>query len=380
MFLQKIINTINNQEKYATHLPHNDELINILRKLPIVEQKFISNYVITKSQSDWHIGTANIFSIMQQANILYFADFIYTLDDFEYTQLIMNNILESNYILLANLIQHIGYNNEISIKITNVLDTSIRQLIDDILTNNDIKINLLHELKEFLNENSLENLRQIHFDILLKNNDDNATTTITDALQSQNQWNKNFPKSSAVKSLIKEIMGTSQLKYLQKLFEYSTMAKFSGWKFYLYFLRFIVVKKSSSLLIRKFFRDTLQQFFEHHCDSYLFIVLVTARQLSKYNENEFYSYSLWYKQQFSDIRYRISINDFKYLITVLKKIIKYENDIELLTVHANTYISPPLQCNDIILMYKQMCRNKLNRLVNSDGNNDSFESITEIDD
>lgn len=271
--LQNIIRDIERRQCFAHHLPHKSELINSLQKLPSLERKYIRQRITKNSQSDWNVGSANIFSILQESKVLDFEEFICTVDDAETIQLILNDVLESNFQLLANLVKHLDHNNANSMKVATNLHTAFRRLIEDILHNTDIvKTNHLFELKALLSTESLDAVRLLHFNIFLEcNNNSSSCISVKNALGQQKQWNESFPAKTMIESLMQDIL-TDQMVYLPKLFDAVTSPEFTGWEYYLHFIRFISVTKSADILIRKFLKETVQKCIDKQCDIYLYVV------------------------------------------------------------------------------------------------------------
>lgn len=273
--LQNILRDLEKRQCFVHHLPHKSELINTLQKLPPLERKYIGQRIIKKSQSEWNVGSANIFSILQEANILDFGEFICKVDDIETIQLILNDVLESNFQLLATLVTHLvfGCNNVNSLKVAQNLHTGFRRLIEDIQHNKDIvKTNHLLELKPLLSAESMDAVRLLHFNVFLEKCDGSSPClSMKNALRLQKQWNESFPAKTMIESIMQEIL-TDQMVYLQKLFDVVIAPEFTGWEYYLHFIRFISVTKSADVLIRKFLKQTVQKCIDKRWNTYLYIV------------------------------------------------------------------------------------------------------------
>lgn len=187
---------------------------------------------------NWNIGSGQILVLLQNANILTITDFILSkLNDKIEIALILNDLLEYEFSLLGNLIQHLQLFNAISIQIATHLETAFTGIIMDLIENPEIiKCNYIMELIPYVTDSCLETLELLHLKLFLDNSATN--TNIYEAITKQIQWNHKFPMNTVLESILQSISSRKQL-ILQKLFELVQKVEFSGWQYYLYFLRLL---------------------------------------------------------------------------------------------------------------------------------------------
>ena len=70
-------------------------------------------------------------------------------------------------------------------------------------------------------------------------------------------------------------------------------------------------------------------------------------------------YQNWLKATVGEMNYNLKDSQkFTIAIEMLQQIISYENDIDIVNIHAETAISSPRGTHHLVLEYKQMLRTK----------------------
>lgn len=101
----------------------------------------------------WDIGSTKLMKFLQKANILSMTDMILFAhkEDMEYAQLILTDLLETEYILLADLMKNYNCNDSISLLVCDILHEGFKRMCRDIVDNPMIlKANYLCEVETYL--------------------------------------------------------------------------------------------------------------------------------------------------------------------------------------------------------------------------------------
>lgn len=101
-----------------------------------------------------------------------------------------------------------------------------------------------------------------------------------------------------------------------------------------------------------------------NCRKHFNQMMLIARFLCKNHLLILGSYSEWYRNTFSEMRYKLKIEEFKTIIEYLKGIIQLEGDPEIIQIHIDISIPAPIHCNEMVLVYKQFLRTRLSEFEN----------------
>lgn len=85
----------------------------------------------------WDIGSTKLMKFLQEANILSMTDMILFAhnEDMEYAQLILADLLETEYILLAELMKNYNCNDSTSLLVCDILYEGFKRMSRDIVDN-----------------------------------------------------------------------------------------------------------------------------------------------------------------------------------------------------------------------------------------------------
>lgn len=108
-------------------------------------------YLLAKDALEWNwdVGSVIIMKFLQKSNVLSITDlisYIYNQDP-AHAQLVLSDLLETEFILLADLLKHINSTDPIGISICDILNEGIKRLCCDVIENPTILMkNYLDEL------------------------------------------------------------------------------------------------------------------------------------------------------------------------------------------------------------------------------------------
>lgn len=351
-----------------TKLPRSESSLEVLQNLPVLEKKYLKTHYIGH---EWNIGSINVLSLLQNANILTMSQYICNQHDLEEdaegTQLILNDLLEIEFNLLANLIKNLSCNNIHSIKVTQLLEEAFQRYINDTICDENISqrspqrsSNYLQQVATHLTPHDLEAVKTLHLKLFLEQD----KTNIADAVKLQREWNIiEIPCSTA--NIMSSII-TDNAATLAHLFNFAKSTNFEGWKWYLLFLHLIVadikVQTEHFSLINKYLKELFQMYLQNKCDSLFYIMMITARQVCKFSNGQhsyFRDYGTWYKQTISEMRYHQKPDEFRATIKTMVSMIKFENDQDILKIHANTAIPAPTHCSELVVNFKLLSKSLL---------------------
>ncbi|KAG4076608.1 hypothetical protein HA402_001895 [Bradysia odoriphaga] len=380
MFLKNAIQTLDHRWTIKSYLPHTSSLIHVLKSLRPTEKDYIADHVTKK---EWNLGSPNVLDILQLSGILRMSDFMVVKIESEDTlevELIFNDLLEIQQLsLLADLIENIDRTDPRSQLVAQCLNDGFRRFLADMSTGAfSLNRNYLHELRPHLTGEQMEKIRILHLKLLL----DVSDCSLVEAIAQLSEWMNDMDNSvnNGFNELIREFL-FDQEKVVQCLMKKVYSDKFHGWKWYAYVLRTISgsLKSQSVKIIKAFLKDLYSSFLVQKNKNFFLIMIVTARVLCTGDRERFGDYLQWYRNQFSDMRYRISKDDFVSTLEMLQSLVSYENDLGILHIYAATAISPPTLCNDLVLNFKLMCRSKMERLKSDASGDGRTDEVVQID-
>lgn len=209
----------------------------ILKNLGYLEKELLADEF---SRWNWNIGSAKILKWFQEARVLSTTEYIaYKYEeDTECVQLILNDLLECEFILLADLCRHFDCRNETSGKIIEFLTDAFRLLCKDLCDNPSLlQVNYLSSLASFLLVDQLNDVKKLHVKIFLEYSHQNS---IEEALQYRHVWNKDDDLSNpALGDLFRTVVNDNELVHLVDILKTSQSDNFKCWRFYLLFLKHV---------------------------------------------------------------------------------------------------------------------------------------------
>lgn len=364
MYLKNIIDHLDNRWTVNNINLPTASFTHLLQSLRPIEKDYIAGYIIKK---EWNLGSPIVLDMLQQSGILRMSDFmVFKIEneDAEEVQLIFNDLLEIRQLsLLADLTESLERIDPRSQMVVQCLTDGFSRFLEDIATGAfPLNRNYLHELTAHLTGEQMEKIRILHLKLLLGISE---CECLSEAITHLSGWMSGINNSvcNGLNELITELL-FDQDKVVQYLMRKALSDQFHGWKWYANVLRLISssVKTHSIKALKNFLKELYSSFLLQKNKKFFLIMILTARILCAGDEERFGDYAQWYKNQFSDMRYKISKDDFIGTMEMLQSLISYENDARILEIYARTAISPPALCNDLVLSFKQMCRSKIERL------------------
>lgn len=321
---------------------------------------------------EWNVGSIRLLRSLQTAHILTMSEYIVRAHNknSEEAQLILNDLFEMEFILLADLVQHMNSTNPISIQISDILQEGVKHLCIDLCGNSTVlSQNYLLALVPLVLDESMESLKSIHLKQFLT---ESSRNTVAEAVCQQKRWNDEFEASqnSVFNSIIESIVAdrTECCKFFQTILEYSQSESFECWRFYLLFLRCVAriasdeyfgVADNVKSMIKQFFKEAFRTFLTTKDRRNFYAMMLNARQICTTNEEIIGTYAMWYKSTIGEMKYLMKNDEFKFTMETLIDMVEMENDSNTLKTHINTYIPAPPLCNEIVLNYVQMCKSRL---------------------
>ncbi|XP_058462906.1 uncharacterized protein LOC131437522 isoform X2 [Malaya genurostris] len=360
MILRETVERIENR-----YVPYEDEYQVRIQFMTSKEKNILRRFFM---KLDWNLGSAKVLSMLKNAGITTASEFILSnIHSKETTQQVMNDLWETEHILLAELFSNSCLNISISTSLKEIIQDSLNSALDDLLENhNIIPCNYLHRLDPHLQISELELLKTQHMQLLLSKN----CTTIEHAYGFQLHWRVeiNENKRTVLGQLMMDMI-QDKTSAIDTLFgAVQNLGSSISWKHFLQLLHLLSVtieeEKSNisrlKIIIKEMFNKVIQ---DNNFDEFLLLML-TAREICSSNKSILGDYTNWYKMTFGEMSYRVSKVQFMQVMEMMTKLIELENNLEYLPVHVTVSISSPPKCMDLVVTYKQLCRAQLAKINN----------------
>lgn len=112
------------------------------RRVQSVVSHIFQKHVLAKAIVDWNwdVGSVILMKFLQHANILSMTDVLYHTyqQDPAHAQLILSDLLETEFMLLADLVKHIKSSDSTAIILCDILNEGFKQLCIDIIENSGV--------------------------------------------------------------------------------------------------------------------------------------------------------------------------------------------------------------------------------------------------
>lgn len=283
----------------------------------------------------------------------------------------MNDLLEVEHLLLADLVSNSLLDTESSTTLKAVLHESFNSALDDLIADPDVvPCNYLEKLKAHLSDSELNRVRLQHLQLLLTKE---SNCTLDVAIGLQTQWRSECRQrcSTSLGRIMNEIVVTDQGNAIQTLFSMARAGSVS-WKHFLWLLHLVMMaiggNKVEIVRVKGIMKDLFRQIVDSGDFQIFMILVITAREICASNEEVLGSYSGWYKSTIGEMSYRIKKEQFIRVVELLTRMVGLEKDPEMLKVHINISVSIPPKCMELIVAYKQLCRAQLAKLLQDEGN------------
>lgn len=102
---------------------------------------------------NWNVGSPIVMKYLQKSNILNMSDMIVNKfnENQEDAQLIFNDLLETEYMLLGDLLKNVNSTDPTGMSLCDILNEGFKRLCNDIIQNPSILVtNYLTEVDEYI--------------------------------------------------------------------------------------------------------------------------------------------------------------------------------------------------------------------------------------
>uniref|UniRef100_A0AAG5D1G8 Fanconi anaemia group A protein N-terminal domain-containing protein n=1 Tax=Anopheles atroparvus TaxID=41427 RepID=A0AAG5D1G8_ANOAO len=343
-------------------LPYEEEFRCQLKHLGFKDREIVKE---TFLRQEWNLGSARVLRLLQEANILTATEFILSLDSVDLTQQVMNDLLEAEYELLANVIQFAHQDNQHSQILSNILKESFGALITELMENpNVIPRNYLVHLKAHLKLEKITMVKQEHLQLILTGQ---HGVEYGEAIGQQDQWRNEMEMLSETifGGLIVELVADKD-NFISLLKQFIDSSSAISMRYTLYLLNVVSKRigtdRRESIMVRDFMKFLFRMVVDTGLLSKMQLLLLFAREICATNEAILGTYSEWYKQTIGEMTYRVKKDQFIRMIEMLTGMLSFESNLDILSVHSTIAISAPAKCNDFVVNYKQLCRAHMSQL------------------
>lgn len=357
-------------------LPYEEEYRAQLMHLGCKEKDIVKEAFL---RQEWNVGSARILSLLQEASILSATEFILSLDAIELVQQILNDLLETEYNLLAHIIRYAYQDNVQSHSLSSILKECFRALLSDLMENpNVIPRNYLSALKSHLLPSEMKKVTDEHLKLLLLHQPaDYDSSALDEAIGSQVQWRDELQtlRGTVMASLLLELI-QDRANFIDLLTGCIRKSCPFALKYALLLLHLLAetasvcVGRAEDKLLKTFLKDLFRSVVETGSARELKLLLLFAREITAANETLLGTYAAWYKQTIGEMTYSVKKQQFISTMELLTALLPAERNLEMLNVHATIAISAPAKCNEHVLNYKQLCRAHIAQLKTADCSGD----------
>ncbi|XP_058838462.1 uncharacterized protein LOC131694096 [Topomyia yanbarensis] len=348
------------------YVPYEDEYRVRIKYLNWKEKDILRKFLM---EHDWNLGSAKVLAMLKNAGIITASEYVLcNAHSKDTTQQVMNDLLETEHTLLAELFTNSILDISISTSLKEVLQDSLSSALDDLIEKpNVIPCNYLKRLGSHLQTSELTMLRIQHMQLLLGKD---CSVSIEEAFGFQQYWRSeiNERKDTILGQLMMEIV-QDKINAIETLFAaVKTLKRTISWKYFLQLLHLLSIAIGEDkeeifrlkVITKELFNKVIQ---DSNFEQFLLLIL-TAREICAANANILGEYSNWYKTVLGEMSYRISKPQFILVMEMMTKLISFESSLECLRVHVTISISSPPKCMDLVVTYKQLCRAQLVKLEN----------------
>ncbi|XP_065368666.1 uncharacterized protein LOC135961105 [Calliphora vicina] len=330
----------------------------------------------------WNIGSLKILSILQELRILTATEYILSCESTE-VQLILNDLLESEYELIANLLINATLDSNNSIRLNAILDECLENLFKDLFLKpelNDLSF-LCYVKKTTTAEIQTKIIHKILSSILSL-----YQTNIKEAFLKFSSWiNEGVDDLKFPQDLYKQLLTQHTEETLNFLLKCSSVENFKEWKFFLIMLQAISYSNSeiAGPYIRKYLKLRLKQCAAIPCKRSVMHMLLTARAATANTMDitkNLNNYAEWYKTNIGEMKFSLKAEEFQNVLSLLDQCINYEMEVDYLEIHTLIGIAPPVLCGKFVQTYKSKCKQRLQQIKKGNLQVDPANESVVIDD
>lgn len=236
---------------------------------------------------------------------------------------------------------------------------------------------------EHLYDKEMDKLLSVHLETILGL----ENCSLADALSQQFSWDREnvLQRNSSLLDIAAELC-RDYSQTLSKLLKDMMEQKFTGWKYALGLIKFILWSdpelkgllrsKNSDFIPLGYvfiknifpFPETTTELFSEWIGKrstfHFHLLMLLGRQLAySSGPSKSDTYYQWYKFQVADMNYKLkSKDDFQYAVKTLINTVPLECDLDLLKIHINTAIPAPPYCKIYVTEFKEASKRKVSEL------------------
>ncbi|CRL05622.1 CLUMA_CG018466, isoform A [Clunio marinus] len=323
--------------------------------------------LIRKKILDYNIGALQVLEILCETGILSLTGYLENLPDEAEMQGIIADVLDSDDMM--TLLKEIVISGTKSESINCNFQECLHQYVVDVvlrpeLIRNEFITKIESQLpsnifKEMIAFNFINELLSFH-----SNDDSHSINDLTQIISIQKQWNVEYQEEKF--NLLTKILNNLSINHSHDIGEYLLkqlqMKEVNNWFYMLFLIKHI--KEEANLVgeFKKFFKNLLKKFHEMQENNNLYLMFILARQLFHYRQ-ENSCYKSWVKLTIGELHYNLKDQEkFTFALQALQNMIFFENDLNVLEIHAQTSITSPRGSLSLIHEYKQLLKTRINAL------------------
>uniref|UniRef100_A0A8D8G0N9 (northern house mosquito) hypothetical protein n=1 Tax=Culex pipiens TaxID=7175 RepID=A0A8D8G0N9_CULPI len=362
MFHNKIRNILQETAERIEklHVPYENEFKIQIQHLSLKEKSLLQEYLYAH---EWNLGSARVLSMFKKARIVSISEYVLRLHSKDAIQQVMNDLLEAEPILLAELIGNSSLDSELFTSLKDILHESFSTVLDDLLENPSvIPFNYLEQLEPHLTDQEIERVRLQHLQLLLRKD---CTCTLQEAIGRQEQWRlaANRNHGTVLGQMMRTVVQDTVCSFDTLLGAGEKLDANVSWKHYLTLLG-IVAKAATSeyvnvLRVKGAVKNMFNKILADGRFETLLLLMVTSREICATDESILGSYTSWYKYIIGEMTYRVDKAQFIAVMGLMNKLVPLEGSVEILKVHASVSISFPSLCMEHVVTFKNLCKSRI---------------------
>uniref|UniRef100_A0A1Q3F0E2 Fanconi anaemia group A protein N-terminal domain-containing protein n=1 Tax=Culex tarsalis TaxID=7177 RepID=A0A1Q3F0E2_CULTA len=363
MFHNKIRNIIQETAERIEklHVPYENEFKVQIHHLSLKEKSLLQEYLYAH---EWNLGSARVLSMFKKARIISISEYVLRLHTKDTIQQVMNDLLEAEPILLAELISNSA--SELFTSLKDILHESFSTVLDDLLENPVvIPFNYLAQLEPHLTDKEIERVRLQHLELLLRKD---CACTLQEAIGRQDQWRAEAKANSGtiLGQMMRTIVHDTVCSFDVLLGGAEKLDANFSWKHYLCLLG-IVAKATTSeyvnvLRVKGAVKNMFNKILTEGKFANLLLLMLTSREICATDESILGNYNSWYKYIIGEMTYRVDKAQFLTVMGLMNKLVPLEESVEILKVHSSVSISFPSLCMEHVVTFKNLCKSRIMKI------------------
>ncbi|EDS43342.1 conserved hypothetical protein [Culex quinquefasciatus] len=338
------------------HVPYENEFKIQIQHLNLKEKSLLQEYLYAH---EWNLGSARVLSMFKKARIVSISEYVLRLHSKDAIQQVMNDLLEAEPILLAELISNSSRDSEVFTSLKDILHESFSTVLDDLLENPSvIPFNYLEQLEPHLTDQEIEHVRLQHLQLLLRKD---FTCTLQEAIGRQEQWRSEAirNKGTILGQMMRTVLQDTVCSFDTLLGAGEKLDANVSWKHYLTLLGIVAKAATSEYVNVLRVKGAVKNMFNK--------ILADGSILG--------SYTSWYKYIIGEMTYRVDKAQFIAVMGLMNKLVPLEESVEILKVHASVSISFPSLCMEHVVTFKNLCKSRITKIEEAKCRQDGVQPL-----